>query len=566
MSKIGRPSTPKQTDLTGLSFSELQDRFATMYTKCTDTPCKAKVQELLYELQVHQIELEMQNRELSETQQQLEEARDRYADLYDFAPVCYITFDATGCIQEINLTGASMLGQERERLQGKPFSHWLSAPDVKKFFKHIQYVQKGYHIAIEELQLKLANGLCLDVRLESIAATQQIDNKPTCRSVIIDITARKQVERELRDQSRQLRLITDAMPLLIAYVDREERYQFVNKYYIEWFGLPRDRIVGKTVREVTGDDTYAIIEQFIHCALAGKPVSIDLTVPFQKQGLRDINANYIPDFGVDGTTVGFFVQIRDVTEVKKFETENKMRLLETAHVERVNTMGEMVAEIAHELNQPLAAISIYSDTVSRMLRKADCEHQQDIFAALDEIKLQAERASQVISRLREFVSKNALKPVQTDINALVNEVLHLVAVEARWNNVEIECDMSPAIPSIYADKILIEQVILNLSRNAIEAMAAIKQDKRRLLIRTSLGNYNQIELSVEDSGPGLAMTEIERIFEAFYSSKKNGMGMGLAICRSIIKAHHGRLWAIPNEIGGTTFTFTLSDISSIERL
>jgi len=547
------------TDLKEMSISELQSRFDAMYANCTDMPCKDTTQKLLHELQAHQIELEVQNRELQEAQQQLEEVRDRYADLYDFAPVCYITFDARGCIQEINLTGAAMLGQERARLLGKPFSLWLTKEAGQTFFRHLRQTQQEGNITTEELQLQPGKGALLDVRLESVVTEQLIDDKPSYRCVIVNVSGRKQAEREIQDQARQLQLITDAMPALIAYVDTEQRYHCVNKFYEEWFKLPRDRIIGRTVREVIGERAYQALAEFIHYALAGRPVSFELTVPYEVQGERDINASYIPDIGVDGKVKGYFVLIRDVTDSRKHETLSKMRLLETAHVARINTMGEMVAEIAHELNQPLAAITIYSDTVSRMLNKGNAE-RPDMLVALGEIKLQAERARQVINRLREFVSKKDMQVDQTDINALVKEALQLIEVEARWHGIILKVDLGQAIPAVYVDKILIEQVIMNLARNAIEAMGEIEPAKRILWIRTSLGKHNEIALEVEDCGPGLDVTEIEQVFEAFYSTKQQGMGLGLAISRSIIKAHHGRLWAIPNECGGTTFTFTLPEI------
>ncbi len=152
-------------ELKDLSREELQQRFEALFKSNIDIPGNDELQSLLHDLQVHQIELEMQNRELSETQQQLEEARDRYADLYDFAPVCYVSFDAKGCIQEINLTGTAMLGQERTRLIGKPFSLWLTKESTRLFFKHLHQTQQGGRVEKQELQLKLENGLLLDVRL-----------------------------------------------------------------------------------------------------------------------------------------------------------------------------------------------------------------------------------------------------------------------------------------------------------------------------------------------------------------------------------------------------------------
>ncbi len=350
------------------------------------------------------------------------------------------------------------------------------------------------------------------------------------------------------------------MPVLIAYVDNHERYQFVNKPYVKWFKLPRDKIIGKTVREVVGEGAYSMLEKFIRIVLTGSPVSFEVVVPYLAQGERDISASYIPDLGVDGKVAGYFVSIRDITEHKKLDAEDRMRLLETTHVARINTMGEMVAEIAHELNQPLAAITIYSDTITRMLSRGE-HNQQEITSALGEIKLQALRASEVITRLREFVSKKERQLESIEINKLIESVLHLIEVEANWHGVNVKLCLAENLPEIHVDKILIEQVIFNLTRNAIEAMDGIEKAKRFLLIKTTLGKHNQIELSVEDSGPGMSIAEIEQAFVPFHSSKQHGMGMGLSICNSIIRAHQGRLWAIPNESGGTTFSFTLPIIT-----
>lgn len=560
MSEPGRP-IETLTDVRTLSLSQLRARFEALCADCANTTSKNAIKLLFHELKLYQSGLEKQNRELHEVQRQLKETRDRYADLYDFAPVCYITFNSRGEIEDINLTGAAMLNRDREQLIDTPFSIWLAKADRAKFFDHLHQALCGHNATSEELQLQLDGGQVRDVILESIAANHVRVDEPVCRCIIINVTKRKLAEREIQRQARQLRLVTDAMPALIAYVDSDERYQFVNKFYGDWYRLPAERIIGRTVREVIGEDAYRVLEKFIRRTLEGQPVGFELSFPYHSGlGAREIKANYIPDFSADGEVVGYFALIRDVTEEKQRDAMERMRLLETAHIARLNTMGGMVAEIAHELNQPLAAITIYSDIVSRMLGKLGMDHH-DLLTAMSEIKQQAERASTVIIRLREFVSKKELQPLRTDINALVEEVLHLVSVEATWNHVDIRLELDETIPSVYVDKILIEQVIFNLTRNAIEAMAMLGEERRTLSIRTSFQENNEIELDVTDSGPGLGEEQIEQAFEPFYSSKQNGMGMGLAICRSIIKAHHGQLWATPNQYGGTTFTFKLPAVN-----
>lgn len=543
-------------DLKRLGKEQLQQRLEDYFEKNGDASAHKLVNELLHELQAHQVKLEMQNQDLQESQRLLEEARDRYADLYDFAPVCYITFDAFGCMHEINLAGATMLGQERSLLLDKPISMYLTKPSQRLFFNHLKAVHQCKQVMTQELQLKTASGEILEVQLETVTNPEFINGKPSYRCVVIDITWRKQAEREMLHHTQQLRVITDTIPAYIAYIDRDERYQFVNKAYREWFNSPQERFIGKTVKEVVGDEYYARIAHSIHRVLAGGPVNFEWTVINPNDVEQVVNTSYIPDIAEDGAVMGYFVLSRDMTEQRQLEASEKLRMLEMARVTRINTMGEMVAELAHELNQPLAAITIYSDAVSRMLSKETLQIQ-DIQKALNEIRLQAGRAGDVISRLREFISKRELQSEPIHINSLVEEVMKLIAVEARWHGVEVILEMGGDIPQITVDRILIEQVVLNLARNAIEAMASIERDKRQVIIRTVLGNYNEIELSVEDNGPGMPIEEMEKIFEPFYTSKTHGMGMGLAISRSIIKAHHGRLWAIPNEHGGTTFTIIL---------
>jgi two-component system sensor kinase FixL len=546
-----------RTDLKGLSTEELQLRLDAYCLQVGEDSQLQPVQDLLHELQVHQIELEMQSRELRESQRELEAARDRYADLYDFAPVCYINFDATGCIREINLAGAALLGQERGRLLGKPFSLWLKCGDNgQAFFSHLKLARESEQVETVELRLQPTRGTQLDVRLETVVSHEQIDGKPSFRCVVIDISARKLAERETAHQAQQLQLITDAIPAYIAYVDLQGVFQFANQAYAAWVRKSPEEIIGKKQVDVIWPSVYPKIEQYIHAALAGRPVNFEITIDTPEGETRDINASYIPDYANDGLVLGYFIVNRDVTELRRNEASDKMHLLETARVARINTMGEMVAEMAHELNQPLAAITIYSDAVRRMLDK-DATNIPEMQGALSEIRQQASRAGEVIGRLREFVSKREVHNEQIQINTIIKEVMKLVAAEARWHGVMLILELGEAIPPVMVDRILIEQVILNLTRNAIEATGTIEQHKRCVTIKTSIGVHNEVVVAVEDTGPGMNVMEIENIFEPFYTTKTQGMGMGLAISRSIIRAHQGRLWAIANENGGMAFTFTL---------
>lgn len=246
---------------------------------------------------------------------------------------------------------------------------------------------------------------------------------------------------------------------------------------------------------------------------------------------------------------------KEIEERKQAEAAEKKHMMEAAHFSRLNTMGEMITEISHELNQPLAAISIYSDACLRLLKSENAQ-QNDIINAMQDIDAQAKRADSVLKRVREFARRREIRLDNMDVNELVREVTHLIEIEARWHGVELQIMMSDPLPKISADRILIEQVILNLVRNAIEAMNSTPDGKRKLCIRT-INKGTSIVVSVMDTGPGLHGVNKASVFEPFVTTKTNGVGMGLSICASIIDSHGGSMWTESNPEGGAVFCFAL---------
>lgn len=511
---------------------------------------------LLHELQVHQLELEMQNQELRESQQLLEETRDRYADLYDFAPVCYINLDETGLILNINLTGAALLGQVRSYIIGQPLSKWIVKSDVRIFFSHLKKSLLSDKKVSDEVKLSSNSGKQIDARIESIRGWSSENSTYVCQCVILDVTEQNKSKKEISLKARQLKIITDALPVLVAYISDKEEYQFVNRSYTDWFGISAEKIKGKKIGEVWEEDNYKKLYKEFQVALAGRLNTFDMELQFPGAKKKYINATFIPDSDIDGRVHGVIIMIGDITDRLLIETIDRKRLLETAHYSRLNAMGEMASEIAHELNQPLAAISIYSDACRRLVKSNKAEPDQ-IMQSLTDINEQAVRAGDVIRRIREFASKKELLIVSTSINDIVQEAMSLIAVELRSHNVKLILELADDLPLLLLDRILIEQVILNLSRNAMEAMEEIDESQRLLQISTVAVRQAKIEVCIEDQGPGMTIDQIKRIFEPFHTSKSEGMGMGLTISQSIVETHHGRLWAIQNDCGGTTFCFTL---------
>jgi signal transduction histidine kinase len=234
-----------------------------------------------------------------------------------------------------------------------------------------------------------------------------------------------------------------------------------------------------------------------------------------------------------------------------------------AYVARQSTMGEMAAGLAHELNQPLGAIASYAQGCRRLL-DAEKPDAGELRHAMREVAGQALRAGRIINRLRESISQRTPPRAISGVDPLVREVADLLDAESRQQQVELVFDMPPTLPAVLVDRIQVQQVLLNVMRNAIEAMISNNGRARRLTVRATPEGDQFVRIAVSDTGPGCTHDQVQQIFDAFYTTKQQGMGMGLSISRSIIEAHEGRLWAQPNEGRGLTVCFTLPTADGTE--
>lgn len=253
--------------------------------------------------------------------------------------------------------------------------------------------------------------------------------------------------------------------------------------------------------------------------------------------------------------------IRDLTERQATESRLQDLQSELVHVSRLTSMGEMASALAHELNQPLSAIANYLKGSTRLLDAPDPDHQT-IREALGSATEQALRAGQIIRRLRDFVAKGEAERRIESLPKLLEEAGALAMIGARDQGVHLRFDLNPALDLVLADRVQIQQVVLNLIRNAIEAMENSPQ--RELVVSTRPAAHDMVEISVKDSGAGIAPEVAEKLFQPFVTSKDSGMGVGLSISRTIIEAHGGRIWAEENIGGGTTFRFTLKTAQAEE--
>jgi Signal transduction histidine kinase regulating C4-dicarboxylate transport system len=246
----------------------------------------------------------------------------------------------------------------------------------------------------------------------------------------------------------------------------------------------------------------------------------------------------------------------EITERKHAEEELQQAQAELAHVTRLTTLGELTASIAHEVNQPLAAVSLNANACLRWLG-GEAPNLHESHLALQRIIKEAERASEVIGRIRALAKKTPPRKDRVDINEVLLEVIALARSELRRNRVELQTQLADGLPLALADRVQLQQVILNLIINGVEAMNGVSGGRRELLVRSAKHEDAGMLVAVRDSGAGLDSASFDQIFNPFYTTKPNGMGMGLTISRSIIEAHGGRLWATANAPRGAIFQFTL---------
>jgi C4-dicarboxylate-specific signal transduction histidine kinase len=248
--------------------------------------------------------------------------------------------------------------------------------------------------------------------------------------------------------------------------------------------------------------------------------------------------------------------LNQITEQRRTEEALQLTRTELARVVRITTIGELAASIAHEVNQPLAAVVANADACVAWLAR-DNPDLAEARAAAERTTQGATRASEVIGRIRSLINKTAPERARVEINEIIGEVVALAERQASKNEVFVETDLAPDLSPIFGDRIQLQQVILNLMLNGIEAMTGVSDRSRRLLIRSQMQDADQVRVSVEDSGGGVKAEIMGRLFEPFFTTRSQGIGMGLPISRSIIEAHGGRLWAESTVNQGSVFQFTL---------
>ncbi len=486
----------------------------------------------------------------------LRESEERFRTVVDASKDAMIAIDHEGLVTLFNPAAEEMFGRKNEEIVGQSLD--VLMPEEYRE-RHRQYVKgfftpgesRGAIGEILELPALRRDGTVFPVELLLSAGRRAFE--PFVLAMIRDITERKRAEEELR----KFKTISDRASYGTAIADLEGHVLYVNRAFAAMHGYEPQELISKHLSVFHTEAQMPWVDQLNQ--LLAQEGSYNAEEVWHRH--RDgsvfptlMNAAVIPDEA--GAPMFLSATVLDITEQKQVEELARKRQAELTRVSRLSTMGAMAAGLAHELNQPLAAIANYAKGSTRRIRSGTAT-LDDLVDPIEHIATQAARAGDIVRRTREFVSRQEPHRVPLDLNTLIREVAELVEYEARAREVRIRLDLSASLPRVTADRIQIQQVVVNLLLNAMDALSEAGMPRRAVSVHTVPRVPGEVEVAVRDNGPGIPPDVAERIFEPFFTTRAHGMGLGLAICRSIIADHGGRLWATPNPDSGTTFRFTL---------
>ena len=361
---------------------------------------------------------------------------------------------------------------------------------------------------------------------------------------------------EIKESERQLRLLTEAIPQQIWRADAGGSIEYCNQHLRDYIGKPMEQLRGEAFFHALHPEDELLFRQAWQTALArGGQFEVEARVCGGDGVYHWFLVRSIPQRAEDGRIARWYGTHIDIEQQHRAQQKLALAQEELAQLSRTMSLAEMAASIAHELNQPLTAVVTHAYACREWLRSEPANLEKASVTA-EKIVQESTRASAVVRRVRALFSKEAQVRELVDINGLIQELARLLRDEAIRRDVSIRLLLEEDIPKLAMDPVQIQQVLLNLATNGMDAMMQTARP-RELTIRTEVHGKGEILVAVEDNGPGIAPEIAGRIFEPFFSTKPHGTGMGLAICRSIVEEHDGRLWVESSAQGGAMFQFTL---------
>jgi PAS domain S-box-containing protein len=503
------------------------------------------------------IYMDITRRKLAETT--LRESEARLKTLFDSAAEFIFVIDPQGGIISANRYVYTHSGYDAGEVIGR---------NIKEFFSEASRAicdcnfpglrERGYNRA--DIEFVCKDGRVLQMECSATALPDEDGKFTTFLIIQRDVTERKQAEIALANSEQRFRTIFDSSYQLIGLLEPDGTLVDANQAALDLGGLRKEEVIGRPFW-----DTYwwrystkvrdrlkaAVLE-----ASQGKSVGYEENVLGADNTIRTIEFSLKPVKNQQGEVVFIIPEGRDISDIKRAEEERQRHRQEIAHVMRLGTMGEIASSMAHELNQPLTALASYCDAAMVMAGNLP-EPPQGIFQILERAMEQAHRAGDMIRHLREFVCKGEDSIHPLDLDRIIEDIGILLGSELNTARVTLELQLGTQGCTVMANKVQIEQVLVNLVMNSVEAIQGARTTGGKVVLRTRLLEGGAVEVTVTDDGPGIDPGMFEKMFNSFQTSKASGMGMGLSISRSIIEGHAGKIWADRPRRDGAVFGFNL---------
>jgi PAS domain S-box-containing protein len=495
--------------------------------------------------------------DLKRTQEDLLKQASRLDGLFEQTPEAVALLNADERVIRINAEFTRMFGYQPDEVHNRSI-HELIVPEtqIESSLQYARQLRQGLRVEAETVRRR-KDGTEVYVALLAVPLTADCGDQRLTYAIYHDITERKRAEERLRESEARFQAMADTAPVMIWMTGTDGLCNYFNKPWLEFTGRTQEQEVGIGWTEgVHPDDVQGCFDGFLPAFHARRPFRMQYRLRRADGEYRWVIESGIPRYTGAGEFTGYIGSNIDITDLKRAEKEReRLRQVEAdlARVNRVATMGELTASLAHEINQPIAAAVVNANACARWLRRSDPDLAEACEAA-SRMAREARRAAEIVEKVRSLYRHVTPKREPVDVNEAIRELIVLLSETANRHSISIRTQLDERLPAITADRVQLQQVLMNLMLNGIEAM---QEGSGELIVASQQTQDGQALVSVRDSGIGFSEDNLERLFEAFFTTKQEGTGMGLSISRRIIESHGGRLWATANTGRGATFQFTL---------
>jgi PAS domain S-box-containing protein len=513
------------------------------------------------ELAASDRQLQLQIGLLRQSQEELRRTEERTRLIIDTALDAVVTMDASGTVTGWNKQAEVIFGWTSAEAIGRRISELI-----------IPLPQRSAHERGLRHFLASGEGPLLRCRIEITAIRRggaefpvELEVMPlklgedwAFSAFIRDITDAKRAEEKLRESELNLRQLTETIPEMLWSAAPDGAFDYCNARLLDYTGFAAQEIVGnKWTKLIHPDDVEPTVRAWMSCVTSGAQYQVEVRIIHASDRMyRWCVANALPLLDENGRILKWYGTVVDMHDWKQAQEALRDTQAELANMTRAMTLGQLTASIAHEVNQPLSGIITNASTCLRML-DADPPNVQGARETARRTIRDGNRAAEVITRLRALFSRHRATTEAVDLNEATREVLALVLSKLQGNRIVLRSELADDLPLVAGDRVQFQQVIMNLLQNASDAMNNVQDRSRHLLIQTQRDDADHVRLVVQDSGIGLDPQALNKLFDPFFTSKNDGMGIGLSVSRSIIENHGGRIWAKPNDGPGATFSFSI---------